>query len=245
MSKVTVLTSGTSGIGKAIAKKILCESADDDILIVNYGHNDEAAKKMFDELSPEDQKKLHFIKADMSSYDEMLTFVDKIHEITDKVDWLVLNTGIGTYEKFENYTVELWNKVMNTNLTVPAFLIKSLSPNINDGGKILFMGSYCGEVPYTSSIVYGVSKAAVHHLAKSLLKVFDGRNICINAIAPGFVETPWQNGRSEESYERINKKIAVHRFARPEEVAKLCFDVLTNDYINGNVIGIHGGYDYF
>ncbi|MGN0467594.1 MAG: SDR family NAD(P)-dependent oxidoreductase [Acutalibacteraceae bacterium] len=246
MSKVTVLTSGTSGIGKAIALKILKESdCDEDLLIINYGHNDEAANKMRDELCESDRKKVIFIKADMSEYDGMTEFASKVLQVTDKIDWLILNTGIGTYEKFDNYTVELWNKVINTNLTIPTFLIKTLKDNISDGGKILFMGSYSGEVPYTSSIVYGVSKAAVHYLAKALLKVFDYKSVSINAIAPGFVETPWQANRSEESYERINKKIALHRFATADEVAKLSYDVLTNDYINGSVIDIHGGYDYF
>ena len=82
-------------------------------------------------------------------------------------------------------------------------------------------------------------------MAKSLQKVFDGQDVSINAIAPGFIETPWQKDRTQESYDRINKKIALHRFGESAEVAKLCYDVLTNDYINGAVIDIHGGYNYF
>ena len=79
MSKTTVLTAGTSGIGKSIAQTILANSTDDnDLLIVNYGHNDEAAKKMSDELDETSRKKIRFIKADMSSYDGMLGFVAEV-----------------------------------------------------------------------------------------------------------------------------------------------------------------------
>lgn len=246
MAKTTVITSATSGIGKAIALKVLAESKDDkDLVIVNYGHNRENAEKMLSEIPEQSRHKIKLIQADMSEYDGMAGFVEQVLKLTDKIDWLVLNTGIGTYERFDDYTFELWNKIINTNLSIPAFLVKLLKPHFSKGGKIVFIGSHAGQQEYSSSIVYGVSKAAVHFFAKSLLKVFDGMDVSINAIAPGFIETPWQKGRSEESYERINKKIALHRFGTPEEVAKLCHDVLTNDYINGNVIGIHGGYDYF
>lgn len=246
MSKTILLTSGTSGIGKAIAIKIIKESCcDDDKLIINYGHNDEAAINLKNSFSQQEQKKIYLIKADMSCEDGLNVLVEKTLEITKSIDWLILNTGIGTYEKFDNYTFELCNKIMNTNVIVPQMLVKCLKPYINKHGKILFMGSHAGEATYSSSIIYSISKAAIHHLAKCLPKEFDDKLVSVNAIAPGFVETPWQNGRSQESYDRINNKIAMHRFAESDEVAKLCYDVLTNDYINATVLSIHGGYDYF
>lgn len=243
---VSVVTGATSGIGKAIAYKILAESVnDDDILIVNYGHNEENAKLFMEGIEEEQRKKVVLLKADLSSYEGMLEFVKRILEVSDKIDRLVLNAAIGTYEKFDNYTIELWNKVMTTNLTIPVFLVKELKPHINNGGKILFLGSTMGHLPHSSSIVYGVSKAGVQFFAQTIMKEFDGTGISINTITPGFIETRWQKDRSQESYDRINKKIALHRFGEPEEVANLCYAVLTNDYINGNVIDIHGGYNYF
>ena len=246
MSRTVLLTSGTSGIGKSIAEKIIKNSTcDDDKLIINYGHNDEAAINLKNSFSNQDKNKIYLIKSDMSSEEGLNYLVEKTLEITSSIDWLILNTGIGTYEKFDNYTFELCNKIMNTNVIVPQMLVKNLKPYFNKNGKILFMGSHAGDATYSSSIIYSISKAAVHHLARCLPKEFDDKSVSINAIAPGFVETPWQNGRSQESYDRINKKIAMHRFAESEEVAKICYDVLTNDYINGTVISIHGGYDYF
>lgn len=116
---------------------------------------------------------------------------------------------------------------------------------MREGGKLLFMGSYAGQQAYSSSLVYGVTKAAVHFLTKSLVKEFEPKGITVNAIAPGFIQTTWHENRSQESYDRINKKIALHRFGEVEDVAELAYCILTNGYLNGSIVDIHGGYDYF
>lgn len=244
MSNVTLVTSGTSGIGKAIVQKIVAEALADDVVIVNYGHNDEAAQALEQELS-ERKCNLKLIKADLSDYDEMLEFAKKVKSEVNHIDWCVLNTGIGTYLPFEDYTIDVWRKVMDTNVTIPAFLVKELKDIFAENSNLVFMGSHAGQVPYSSSVVYSVSKAAVMFLAKSLVKVLNDKRVAVNSIAPGFIETRWQEGRSSESYDRINKKIAAHRFGEPEEVAELCYSILNNDYLSGSCYDIHGGYDYF
>jgi len=245
MSNVTVITGGTAGIGKAIVKKIIETSMDGDKIIVNYGSNVENANQLLNSLIPEDQSKVVLIQADLSDYGGMEHFLKKVRAATDHIDWLILNTGIGTYLPFEDYDVDLWEKVMRTNVTIPAFIVKGLKDQFAENGNIVFMGSHAGQVPYSSSIVYGVSKAAVHFLAKSLVKVLDNKKVSVNAIAPGFIETRWQDGRTDESKHRINEKIGAHRFGTAEEVASLCYQLLTNDYLNGSVYDIHGGYDFF
>lgn len=246
MGTISVLTAGTSGIGKAIALKILKESkCEDDKLIINYGHDDETAQKMFQELSCQDQKKVTLVKADLSSYEGIDIFVDSIKKQTSSINWLILNTGISTYRPFEEYTPDMWETIMRTNVNVPAFLVKALKPMMQQKGNIVFMGSHAGQEPYSSSLVYSVSKAAVLFMARSLVKFFDEEQVRVNAIAPGFIETRWQNNRTDESRQRINRKIAAHRFGEPEEVADLCYQILTNDYLNGSIFDIHGGYNYF
>lgn len=246
MNRVSVVTGGTAGIGRAIVKRIISESDNDgDLVFVVYGHNDELADQLKKELPEAGREKIVFIKADLSDYDSTGIIKKAISERTDHVDWLVLNTGIGTYEKFEEYTPELWDRIMRTNAGVPVFIVKELDDMIADEGAILFMGSHSGQATYSSSLAYSVSKAAAMFAARSMVKLFDDRGIRINAVAPGFIETRWQDSRSEESYERINRKIALHRFGQPEEVADLCYHLLTNGYVNGSVYDIHGGYDYF
>ena len=134
---------------------------------------------------------------------------------------------------------------MNTNLSVPVFLVKELRPIMNEGGSTLFTGSYAGQQAYSSSLVYGVTKSAIHFLTKSLVKELEPKQIRVNAIAPGFIETSWHKNRTPESYERINREIALHRFGEISEVADMAYEVLKNGYMNGSVVDIHVGYDYF
>ena len=245
MSKVTIITGGTSGIGRGIAEKILANSGADDILYVSFGHNQKQAEEFLHAQSEADQKKLRLIQADMSSYDQMMNFVTRIKKETDHVDWLVNNVGISTYAKYEDYTFEEWSKIVNTNLSVPVFLVKELRPIIREGGSILFTGSYAGQQAYSSSLVYGVTKSAIHFLTKSLVKELEPKQIRVNAIAPGCIEPSWHKNRTPESYERINRKIALHRFGEISEVADMAYEILKNGYMNGSIVDIHGGYDYF
>ena len=245
MSRVTVITGGTSGIGRGIVEKILENSEQDDLIFATYAHNAYKANEFWDSLKPEDQEKLIIMKADMSSYDDMMNFVKEVKEKAGHVDWLISNAGISTYDKFQDYTFEEWNKIVNTNLSVPVFIIKEFMPAMTEGGSVLFMGSYAGQQTYSSSLVYGVTKAAIHFLTKSLVKEFEPKGITVNAIAPGFIQTPWHENRTPESYERINRKIALHRFGEIKDVADMAYSILTNNYMNGSIVDIHGGYDYF
>lgn len=245
MGRVSVVTGGTSGIGRGIVEKILSCSRAGDLVFVNYAHNEERAQAFVESLPAEQREMVRLVKADMSSYEAMMEFVSVIREQAGVVDWLVCNAGISTYAKYEDYTFEEWNKIVNTNLSIPVFMVKEFRPMMREGGKLLFMGSYAGQQAYSSSLVYGVTKAAVHFLTKSLVKEFEPKGITVNAIAPGFIQTTWHENRSQESYDRINKKIALHRFGEVEDVAELAYCILTNGYLNGSIVDIHGGYDYF
>lgn len=246
MGKKVVLTGGTSGIGKAIAHKIIEElGADLEKFIINYGHNDEAAQQLLSEIPDQARSRVVLVKADLSSYAGAEALLEGINRELSSIDWFISNTGIGTYEKFENYSYELWDKIIRTNVSVPAFLIQGVKEKMAEDGRIVLMGSLAGEIPYSSSLVYGVSKAAVNFMSSALMKEFEDKRVSVNTIAPGFIETPWQEGRSQESYQRINNKIALHRFGFPEEVAAACYHILNNPYINGSVIKVDGGYGYF
>lgn len=245
MNRVTVITGGTSGIGRGIAEKILANSEKGDTIFVTYANNEKKAKDFYDSLTSDEQEKLVILKVNMSSYEDMMAFVEKVKAQAGHVDWLISNAGISTYDKFADYTFEEWTNVVNTNLSIPTFMVKEFMPVMTEGASVLFMGSYAGQQAYSSSIVYGVTKAAIHFLTKSLVKEFEPKGITVNAIAPGFIQTPWHENRTQESYDRINRKIALHRFGEIKDVADMAYSILMNRYMNGSIVDIHGGYDYF
>ena len=83
--------------------------------------------------------------------------------------------------------------------------------------------------------------AAIHFLTKSLVKEFEPKGITVNAIAPGFIQTPWHENRTPESYERINGKIALHRYGEIKDVVDVAYSTLTNTYKDGSIMHIHVG----
>ncbi|MBR2257693.1 MAG: SDR family oxidoreductase [Blautia sp.] len=248
MQTQTLITAATSGIGAGIARRILTLSSESDHVFVNYGHRTEQAEAFRDSIEPLLQSRLSLIQADLSSYEGMMRLVDVVKKQSSQetfLDELILCAGISLKKAFSDYTFEEFNHVLEVNLSLPAFLVKELLPYMKEGGSILFIGSYAGKQAYSSSLVYGVSKSAVHFLTRSLVKETEPKQIRVNAIAPGFIQTPWHQGRSQESFERINRKIALHRFGQAEEIAEMAVSILRNGYMNGSVVDIHGGYDYF
>lgn len=244
--KIAVVTGSTKGIGRAIVLKYLKEGYS---VIANYSHDDDAAeilKQAAKKYLVGENTSLTVIKEDLSAYQGAVNFSEKIKRIAHTIDILVLNCGATDRSAFENITRESWERIMNINLNVPFYLLQELNTFISPNeGRIIFIGSVMGIYPHSTSLAYGVTKAAIHQMAKELVKVFANRNITVNAIAPGFVETPRQTQKTLEQKQRIENKIALKRFGVPEEISNICWFLTKNQYINGSVIVADGGYCYF
>ncbi len=241
--KYAVVTGSTKGIGKEIANTLLKNGYH---VIINYSTDDIAYNKFLEE-NAKYKDQISCIKLSLNTYDNALEFVEKIKNITDKVNVLVLNCGIVDKSEFGNIDQYAWENSMNVNLNCPFYIIQGLSDLLKKDkeGRIILLSSVMGKYPHSTSLVYNVSKAGVIALTKALVKYFCEDKVTVNCICPGFIETPYHNGRPVESYERINKKIALHRFGTPQEVASICMEIINNQYINGASIDINGGYDYF
>lgn len=239
--KFALVTGSTSGIGKQIAIDLLKKGV---FVILNYKDNDNIALKTHYELK---RKFLRFfiIKKDLSTINRIDRFIKIVKNITkNKLDYLVLNTGITDKSNFKNITLKNWQKVFNTNVNIPFYLIQNLKSILRINGRIIFIGSILGLYPHGSSISYGVSKGCLPILSKYLVKEFMLKRVTINVISPGFVETRWHKNKSLVRIESIKNKIALKRFANVKEISKVCLSLINNSYINGQNIIIDGGYNY-
>lgn len=240
--KYALVTGSTKGIGKNIAEELLKEGY---FVFVNYA-NDFDSAKVFEENNQNYKEKFCIINKDLSNYKNAMELCDELLHYTKELDVLILNCGITEKSQFGEISKDSWEKVMNINLNVPFYIIQKLSPYIKDDiGRIILMSSVMGKYAHSTSLAYNVSKSGVNALSNALVKYFADRRITVNSICPGFIKTPYHDNRSQESTERINNKIALHRFGTTEEITSLCMEIIRNQYINGANIDINGGYNYF
>ena len=229
--KTAIVTGGTSGIGLGVAKMLIEKG-----YFVYATYVGEPFDCKLDNFMP--------IKVDQSKRNEMQCFIEKIKQECTSIDCIVCNAGITIRKPFTETTDCDWDSTMEVAVNSHYILIRELFPLIPHGSRILFTGSQMGISPHATVLSYGVTKAAVHALAKNLVKEFEGTSTTVNAIAPGFVDTPWQKEKPQEIKDRICSKTAIHRFATIEEIVKAFEFCIDNQFINGSVLEINGGYSY-
>lgn len=237
--KRALVTGGTKGIGLGIVKMLLTEGY---FVTITYGHDEESAIK-FREFFAEKSSDFELMKIDQGSKTDMRLLADKIKE-HGSLDCLVCNAGITLRKGITDFSDEEWEKVMQVNVNAPVFLVRDLYACLSKDARIVFIGSEMGIYPHGTSLAYGVTKSAVHALARNLVKFFEGTGTTVNAIAPGFVETEWQKNKPQEIRNNICKKTALGRFATVDEIADAVKFVINNPFVNGSIIEVNGGYNY-
>lgn len=239
--KYALVTGGTKGIGKAISFALLEKGY---FVIINYSNDDENANLTIKEFDSQYLDRTSLIKEDLSDQKNIKGFCHKIKNLTSQLDVMILNAGKTDRSPFGEIDYQIWLSVFETNLFAPFFIIQELHNIMPQGSSILITGSVMGIYPHSLSVSYGVSKAAVHTMVKNLVKFLAPMNIRINAIAPGFVETEWQKNKPVELKKSITNKIALNRFGTPEEIANSAMFIISNNYINGEILKVDGGYSY-
>lgn len=229
--KTAIVTGGTSGIGLGVAKMLLAKGYK---VYATYVGPD--YEENIDNFKP--------IKVDQSNRKELYNFIDTIKKECPTIDCIVCNAGLSIRKSFTEGTDKDWDIMMEVAVNSHYILIRELYSLIPDGSRIIFTGSQMGLMPHAMVLSYGVTKAAVHALAKNLVKEFEGTGTTVNAIVPGFVETPWQKEKPEEIKQNIYRKTAIHRFATVDEVVDAYRFCIDNQFVNGSLIEVNGGYSY-
>lgn len=235
-----LITGGTKGIGLAVARLWASKGYS---LILTYGHDQEAARSAAAELAAH-APVVELLEADATGTAGIDAIADALSERDITLRAVVMNAGITCRTPFEEITIEEWQQVFFANVHFPTFLIQRLLPRIERGGCVLFTGSLMGIEPHGMALPYGVSKSAVHALTRNLVKHLEPYGIRVNAVAPGFVDTEWQKTKPAEIRRSIESKVALHRFALPEEIAGAFLFLLTNAYCNGEILTLDGGYSF-
>lgn len=241
MGRHALVVGGTRGIGAAVSRALAASGRD---LVVTFASDEESATRIGEDIRRSSGRTVHTLRADVAD----LASVGLIEEFLAKddisLDAVVIVAGVTSRQAFGSIQTDDWNAVLTANVTFPVMLLQAIADRIQPGGAVVLTGSSMGIHPHSVSLAYGVTKAAVHALAGNLVKVFAPRGIRVNAIAPGFVETDWHATKTEEHRRSIEGKIALGRFADPDEIAAAYLMAVDNPYLNGAVIPIDGGYSY-
>lgn len=238
--KYAIVTGGTSGIGKQLTIDLLKRNY---FVFTTYIPNDKMVKEaeeIFCKISPN----FTLFQSDFSDLEQITNLTDFIKSKTDKIDCFIGNAGTTIRKKITEISDEEWENALRINLSANFFIVRNLDTILNEGSNIIFIGSLMGKIPHATSLLYGVSKAALHALALNLVKEFASRKIRVNAILPGFVETEWQKDKPIEIKTNIIEKTALKRFASVNEISQACMFLNDNQYINGSLLDVNGGYCY-
>lgn len=229
--KTAIVIGGTSGIGLGVAKMLLSKGY--------YVYSTYVGKPLDEKLD-----NFEALPTDQSNRDEMYRFINYVKRQANHVDCIVCNAGLTIRKSFTDTRDEDWDKMMNVAVNSHYIMIREFFPTIPPGSRILFTGSQMGLSPHATILAYGVTKAAVHALTKNLVKEFEGTGTTVNAIVPGFVDTPWQKEKPEEIKQNIYRKTAIHRFASIDEIVDAYRFCIDNPFVNGSLIEVNGGYCY-
>lgn len=229
--KTAIVTGGTSGIGLGVAKMLLAKGYRVYATYVGPDFKDD-----IENFNP--------IKVDQSNREELYAFINRIKQECQSIDCIICNAGLSIRKSFTETTDKDWDIMMEVAVNSHYILVRELYSLIPAGSRIIFTGSQMGLMPHAMVLSYGVTKAAVHALAKNLVKEFEGTGTTVNAIVPGFVETPWQKEKPEEIKQNIYRKTAIHRFATVDEVVDAYSFCIDNSFVNGSLIEVNGGYSY-
>lgn len=239
--KIILITGSSRGIGRQIA---LTLAAQGHIIIANYNKSEEHANNLKQEALRKNQQ-IDLYKADVSNRDEVKKMIDFIINKYKRIDVLINNAGISSFNLFTDITDEEWNKTIGVNLNSVFFMSQETVKYMikQKEGSIINISSIWGLVGASCEVAYSVSKAGVDGMTKSLAKELGPSNIRVNSIAPGLIDTDMNNDLTSEELENIINETPLCRIGKPEDIAKCVKWLVEDTFTTGQVISINGGWN--
>lgn len=243
--QVAVVTGGSRGIGRAIAEKLAAGGAS---VVIAYAGNDKAAEETVQscrKLSEGSEASIICVKADVSNEDDVAALFEKAMEIKGRVDILVNCAGITKDGLVLRMSTEDFDKVLKVNLYGAFFCSRRASQIMlkQRYGRIITISSIVGLRGNAGQTNYSASKAGVIGMTKSMAKELAGRNITVNAVAPGMIATDMTSVLPDKVKDEMTKTIPMGRPGTAEEVAEAVafFAGKESSYVTGQVLAVDGG----
>ena len=235
--KKALITGASGGIGKEIAKVLIKHNAQ---VCISGRNLDElnALKELLGE-------RCHVVSCDLSKKDEIIELIKKTDKVLGHIDILINNAGITKDNIFLRMSESEWEDVLNVNLNSTFSILKLITKGMikRRYGRIINISSVVGVTGGAGQVNYSASKAGLIGLTKSLSQEVATRNITVNCIAPGFIETPMTEKLDDKRKDTILNSIPMNRIGRPEDLSSAIIFLASQEssYITGQTIHINGG----
>jgi len=241
LKNTTVLvTGGTRGIGRAIVEAFAGAGAR---VAFTYRSSTDEADALVDSLE-EGGTEVLSLQGDVADFDVAQSHVDAVLDRWDTLDVLVNNAGITRDGLMLRLKEDDWDAVLDTNLKgVFNFSKAAYRPMMRSGGSIINISSVVGTTGNAGQTNYAASKAGIVGFSKSLAKELGSRNVTVNVVAPGYVQTDMTAELDEDTRETILDAVPLDRLAAPSEIADSVLFLASPaaDYVTGHVLHVNGG----